>query len=264
MSAFIGLDLAWTAHRDYVPFESGLCVLEGERANDIRCVRLEADRLHITTLADTVSDIAEGSVPAVVAIDAPLIVTEHRTAEHLLNRVFGRYKAGAYLASLNWLARKDFWAGPRMARELEDRGFALDPEVLLGETSEERIAFEVYPHAMHVGLFGLEERIPYKKGRVESRRTGLRSYQTYLRQLCQKSAPALLNSDRVSEVLNPEVLEGLPGQSKAGPSLKHYEDILDGLTCALVAWLAWRNPAEWHVYGDAEAGYIVAPPSPRP
>ncbi len=106
MPTFIGLDLAWTAHRENVPYESGICVLEGEHSNDVRCTHIESTRLHVTALAEKIASTANRSVPVIVAIDAPVIVTERRTAESKLNRVFGPYKAGAYKASLDWLERK--------------------------------------------------------------------------------------------------------------------------------------------------------------
>ena len=48
MPTFIGLDLAWTAHREPVPYESGFCVLKGEQGSDLRCTRIEAAVCAIT------------------------------------------------------------------------------------------------------------------------------------------------------------------------------------------------------------------------
>ena len=259
MPTFIGLDLAWTAHRENVPFESGLCVLEGRSRGDLRCSRIEAARLHVTDLADELAGIAGGNTPVVAAIDAPLVVTAERAAESALNRVFGRFHAGAYHASLAWLERKDLRAGPRLADAIKARGFELDPDRLRGGDQVGRVAVEVFPHTIHVRLFDLGGRLAYKKGRVANRRDAMREYQQHLKEWLEANAPGVLRNGSVEEALSPLTIEGRPGSSKTEPSLKHYEDILDGLTCALGAWLAWRSPADWETFGDAANGYIVAP-----
>ncbi|MXY36996.1 MAG: DUF429 domain-containing protein [Dehalococcoidia bacterium] len=259
MPTFVGLDLAWTSHREPVPYESGLCVLEGRESADLRCSLIEARRLHVGALAEQVDETAGGGRPVVVAIDAPLIVTQQRTAESALNRVFGRFHAGAYHANLTWLQRKDLRAGPLLGEALNACGFSLDPGRLDGRDGVDRVALEVFPHTIHIRLFGLEERLAYKKGRVSSRRRGMRAYQEYLQDWLHTNAPGVLEHSAVRQALAAEAIADLPGSSKAGPSLKHYEDMLDGLTCALAAWLAWQSPGNWETFGDARNGYIVAP-----
>ena len=201
-----------------------------------------------------------------VAIDAPLIVTEDRKADHEVSKVFSYpYYAGPYTATPDWLDQGDMWAGPRLGALLERLGFTLAPEALKQEDRPDRMAIEVYPHPIHVRLFNLPKRILYKKGSVETKRRGLREYQEHLRQYLAQHEPGVLQNHEVQQALDPATLEGLPGTStKAIPTLKHYEDTLDGLTCALYAWLVWTDRRIWKVYGDAEAGYIVAPPGPRP
>ena len=121
---------------------------------------------------------------------------------------------------------------------------------------------EVFPHTIHVRLFELQRRLSYKKGRVENRRGAMREYQQRLKDWLEANAPGVLRNGSVEEALSSLTIEGLPGSSKTEPSLKHYEDILDGLTCALAAWLAWRSPEDWETFGDAITGYIVAPRAP--
>ena len=48
------------------------------------------------------------------------------------------------------------------------------------------------------------------------------------------------------------------GEHMDTDDLKCLDDTLDGLTCALAAWLAWRNPCAWETIGD-HAGYIIVP-----
>lgn len=262
MPTFIGLDLAWTAHREAVPFESGLCVLEGRSGEDLRCSRIEASRLHVTALADELLEVAHQGSPVIAAIDAPLVVTAERRAESALNREFGRFHAGAYHANLAWLERKDLKAGPLLGGAIKTRGFVLDPSWLQEGSPVERVALEVFPHTIHVRLFELEKRLTYKKGRVEVRRQGMKEYQRHLFDWLRAHAPGVLQSSAVRASLDNSALEDLPGSSRTKPSLKHYEDMLDGLTCALAAWLLWREPDRWETFGDANNGYIVAPRAP--
>ena len=261
MPTFIGLDLAWTAHRDDFPEESGICVLKGEQGSDLKCTRIEAARYHIADLAQQLTDI-DGAV--VVAIDAPLIVTESRRADREVSKVFSYpYYAGPYTATPAWLDQGDTWAGPRLGALLDRLGFELDPSSLKRGERSDRMAIEVYPHPIHVCLFDLPQRIPYKKGSVARKRRGLRAYQSHLQRYLGQHTPGVLQNVKVRKALDPATLEGLKGSSRKGtPTLKHYEDTLDGLTCALYAWLIWRHPRDWKIYGDMN-GYIVAPLPPK-
>lgn len=211
----------------------------------MRCLALDA----VVGTPDAFAEIAASYGPdTFVAVDAPLIVGEGRMAERQLGRVFGKYKAGAYLATPSFLAKMDGMAGPRLGTALLARGFSLDPASL---PSGRQVAVEVYPHAAHVVLFGLSERLKYKKGRMDARRAGLRTLQDYLRSLF---------ADHGLVLTAPEVLAALSAAALEGPgtSLKRTEDKLDALTCAYVAYHAWRyGPSQSRVFGDAESGYIL-------
>ena len=264
MPIFVGIDLPWTAHRSDVPYESGICVLDkGNGDAGIRCSRLEAVRMHINDIANWLEELANESGPVVVAIDAPLIVTPKRSAEKNLNKEFAKYSAGAFTTSMKWLNRYNMKAGPLIGEEIK-RNFTLDPQSLLRGDPDEFVAIEVYPHSIHVRLFDLQKRILYKKGVKKKKRQGLLCYQEYLRQYLIQHAPSVMGHANIQHALAPETLpENLPGTSKKGPSLKHYEDMLDSLTCAIAAWRTWTDHSAWKMYGDAENGYIVAP-SERP
>ena len=259
MPIFVGIDLAWTAHRADVPYESGICVLEAKGNADIHCSRLEAVRMHINDIANWLEELANESGPAVVAIDAPLIVTPKRSAEKNLNKDFSKYSAGAYTTSMKWIDGCNMKAGPLIGEKLKHK-FTLDPQSLLRGDLDEFVAIEVYPHPIHVRLFDLQKRILYKKGVKIKKRQGLLCYQEYLRQYLMQHAPSVMGHADIQHALAPETLpENLPGTSKKGLSLKHYEDMLDSLTCAIAAWRTWTNHSAWKMYGDAENGYIVAP-----
>lgn len=243
MPTFIGLDLAWTTKND-----SGICWLEGDSRENLRCTRLEAVAYETAKLADEVTAV-DGTV--VVTIDAPLLYNEERRAESKIARKFGRYKASAYHPAL--AVRRGYTAGIDLGKALESCGFTLDPARLLCGDRTGRTAIEVFPHTIHVRLFDLTERIMYKKGRVAQKRAGLLQYQGYLRGLIEAQAPNLLEHPDVDRALDPAT-----ARAAGGKSLKRLDDTLDGLTCALAGWLMWNEPGGWEMIGDLN-GYIVAP-----
>ena len=243
MPTFIGLDLAWTTHK-----ESGICWLEGDSRDNLRCTRIEAAVCDTESLAD---EVAAVDGPVVVTIDAPLLCTDDRWVDPEIGRRFGRYKFSAYPASA--AKTRGDTAGMVLGEALAKRGFSLDPQPFLKGGCTSRLAVEVYPHTIHVRLFRLDERLKYKKGHVADRRNGLQEYQGHLRQLIGREAPGVLDHAEVQHVLDP-----LTAQSAKGKGLKRLDDTLDGLTCALAAWLIWKEPERWEMIGDLN-GYIVAP-----
>ena len=242
MATFVGIDLSWTGRN-----ESGICILE-EEAGVVRLARLEAVVVSAEEICDQVA-----SIPGelIVAVDAPLIRAPGCTAERELGRSFGRYKASAYTASVDFLSRKGLMAGPELGAGFTLRGLSLG--TAHGD-SDSRRAFETYPHALHVLYFGLAERLQYKKGRLGQKRDGLRLYQGHLRELLREEMPLVLASEPVRLRLHESSL------NTGGAGLKHLEDALDGLTCAYAAWRAWRDgigPPD--VFGDPETGAITIP-----
>ena len=265
---FIGLDLAWKSTN-----ESGICWLEGESPEAVRCARIDAEARPIEDLADEIAAV-DGTV--VVAIDAPVLCTPYtdwpvsltqsegdaavaavvtcsrsRWVDPEVGRQFGRYKVSAYPASA--AVKRGWKAGIELGIALQDRGFALDPRALGGCGGDGRVAMEVYPHTIHVRLFELDERLPYKKGRVASRRQAMQLYQQHLRDLAERETPGILQDAELEVALAPETAERAQGKA-----LKRLEDKLDGLTCALAAWLSWRDPGAWEMIGDLN-GYIWVP-----
>lgn len=246
MTTFIGLDLAWTAHH-----ESGVCWFEGDSPDNLHCTRLEAVLVDAEDFASEVATV-KGSVT--VAIDAPLLYTPERWAEREIARRFGRYKAAPHQA--HPAVRKGYTAGINLGDALRAHSFTLDPASVLTGNRRSRTAVEVYPHTLHVRLFGLAERLPYKPGRgrtVAFRQEVMQRYQGHLRALLEREAPGVLDHADVVRALAPET-----AQSARGAALKRLDDTLDGLTCALAAWLLWKAPESWEMIGDLN-GYIVAP-----
>ena len=246
MSTFIGLDLAWKASN-----ESGICWLEGETSADLTCSRLEADVRSTQDLADEIAAVP-GMV--IVAIDAPLLYTPDRWVEKEISRRFARHNASAH--SAHAAVRQGRTAGIDLGIALEARGFTLNPAALAQDRSDCRTAVEVYPHTIHVRLFDLEERLAYKAktGRtVAYRRDVLQRYQCRLRELFELEAPGVLEDAEVDHTLTPQAAD-----RAKGTALKRLEDKLDGLTCAMAAWLAWSNHEAWETIGDLN-GYMVVP-----
>jgi len=240
MTVFVGLDLAWGDKND-----SGLCIVDGDRV-EISCWRGEVEEL-AEMLTGLGADVVAG-------VDAPLIVGQGRRAEAELARRMGRY--GVYAHSSAAAVRNGYDRGLRLARLLDARGFSLDPRHF-GAGTRGRFAFEVYPHAGHVVLFGLDGLIRYKqkKGRTAaSLNVALGEYRTrLLGWSAQAEWPAAMAANAWQEVAGQKAY-------LAGKARKRHEDQLDAMTCAALAYLAWRDGlCSCEVVGEADQGYIVVP-----
>lgn len=185
--------------------------------------------------------------PCVVAIDAPLVVTNpsgNRPCEAELNRDFRRFHAGAHPANtgLAWFAD-----GGRGAWLCTALGLDLDPR-----SDAPRRGLEVYPHAASVALFGLPTTLKYKQ------KPG-RDF-------------ALLQTELVRLI---GFIEGLPDVDVHHPAwhrltasvhsatrkseLRRAEDPIDAVLCAYLARFADRRPKEVTIYGETATGCIVTP-----
>lgn len=246
MVVFIGLDLAWTAHH-----ETGVCVFESS-AGGLTVPVLETRLASPSAFAAFIAGYGQDIV---VAIDAPLIVGPGRTAERAVGRAFGRYKASAHSANAALLATTGRTAGPDLAAALAADGFRLDPRGMPAHAPG-RWAIEVYPHAQHVVLFKLEERLKYKakRGRnVAFLREELKCYQFHLAGALNHHLPGVAAHPCVATLLAAHSAE------VRGRARKAFEDRLDALTCAFAAWLAWeRGLTAGEVLGD-ECGYVAVP-----
>jgi predicted RNase H-like nuclease len=104
-------------------------------------------------------------------------------------------------------------------------------------------------------LFKLDRIIRYKKGRVAEKRQGLGILRRHLQGLAGGSR-GLVESAELIEVL------GRDPYALGGKSLKRYEDTLDAIFCAYLAWHCWRWAEERNeMFGTMEDGYIVVPKS---
>jgi len=113
---------------------------------------------------------------------------------------------------------------------------------------------EVFPHATHVALFGLAERLKYKRGPLAARQDVMAVYQRELACLLDGTLQAVASDPRVQHLLDPSAIP------TAGRELKSLEDQLDALTCAIAAHHAWQHgPAGLEAFGTTEHGQITVP-----
>jgi hypothetical protein len=109
-----------------------------------------------------------------------------------------------------------------------------------------------------VRLFGLDERLPYKRRGndrpVEFRQREFQRYQRYLTELIEREAPRVLDNAEIRRLLDPETMR----QRSTHVGLNWIDDALDGVTCAMSAWMMWDRPDRWEGIGD-ENGCIVVP-----
>ena len=168
-SRFIGIDLAWKP--DVNP--TGAVVLSGTRSG-AEVADVASDLRSFTAVLEYIEQ--HSTDETVVAVDAPLIIpnsTGQRRCDHALSRAYGSRQASCHSANQTLLPNA---ASVRLEAELQTRGYR---HISLGS----RTMLEVYPHAALVSLFDLPHIIKYKKGRVESKRSGLRELQSRLRTL---------------------------------------------------------------------------------
>ena len=233
---YLGVDLAWGRRSP-----TGLAVLDA------------AGALCHVGVAGSDDDILAQLRPyvagdCVVAIDAPLVVTNPsgtRPCEAALNRDFRRFDAGAHPANtgLAWFA--DGGRGARLCTALD---LDLDPRSTAG-----RRAFEVYPHAASVVLFGLEKTLKYKQkpGRDF---TALQSELLRLIGFLEGLDDMTLSASQQWCSLRATV-----GDATRKSQLRRAEDPVDAVLCAYIARYVTRRPGDIAIYGDPATGCIVTP-----
>lgn len=243
---FVGVDLAWS---DRHP--SGVAVLSGGSEQPLRFVGSEVFGT-IDAIARRVLAL-EG--PVWVAIDAPLIVknTDHqRLADKLISQSYGRFEASAHSTNLTRLGNRV--RGGELVERLARASVQVADDPLPGPRASGSWAFETYPHAAMVELFGLAKTIKYKKGRIDAKRDGLATLTTFLLDRFPLLDPPLTVTPGLALLL------ATPTAALVGAALKGYEDRLDALLCAYLAAHLWHWGADrnWSL-GPAGQGTVILP-----
>jgi predicted RNase H-like nuclease len=121
---------------------------------------------------------------------------------------------------------------------------------------EGRACFEVYPHPAHLVLFGRRHILPVKARPGRTRTDRLAAFAAYGAHL-----QALGDADPPLSISDGFLIDAA---TRRGAALKRYEDRLDALTCAYVAWHRTRwGEARSRAVGDATTGWIVVPVEPE-
>jgi len=234
MQAFVGVDLGWYG-----------------KPSGVASLGWDGDHLRLKAIArlrgfDEITEwiqLQAGSRDAVIAVDAPLIITiasGNRPAERELNKNFRCYDAG-YPANLGRPFAKHVLG---FSAALRSVGFDHGPDITARQKG--RYQIEVYPHSAIVNLFDLSLIVKYKHGLRSKRAAELER----LRGLMLSRLP----------VLDPPLLlPDLPDIPEFG-ALKPVEDQLDAIVCGYCAafWWMWGRSRN-SVFGNAGEGYIVVP-----
>ncbi len=154
-----GVDLGWQSEKN------PSAIAHGSLNGNVLAVRgLEPAVLGINEVADKLTGITglQG-----IAIDAPLVINNaegQRACETGIGQTYGSRKASCHTSNTKLYpdARSVYLSG-----RLSESGFQ--------HLNGERWQIECYPHPAIIEIFGLPERLKYKKGNVADRGTGLRS-----------------------------------------------------------------------------------------
>ncbi|MEL7538034.1 MAG: DUF429 domain-containing protein [Pseudomonadota bacterium] len=233
-----GLDLAWHSN------SNASAVAYGELQDALVVTRVDS--------ALYSHDLVEGSLDSMgaltgIAIDAPLIIqneTGQRPCERRLSADYGNRKIGCHAS--NHRLYPDALS-VALSERLTGQGFDH-----LGR-ERGRWQLECYPHPSIVELFGLAERLKYKKGRVDAKRLGQIHLAELLRNGLRHLPFDVRFSDRILHHFDPERILRLRGKA-----LKENEDALDSVVCLLIAAL-YAVGNRGNLYGDTACGYIWVP-----
>jgi predicted RNase H-like nuclease len=234
-----GIDLAWSCTKNPTAIAFG--AYDGDT---LQVTHVDASVLTVDDIVDRLQSTQDLTG---VAIDASLIipnVTGQRACEHELSAHYG--KMGASCHSSNLTLYPDA-ASVELSKKLEVHDFK--------HLGTEKWQIECYPHPAIIEIFGLPERLKYKKGRVAERKAGQKKLASLISDLSNSpSLPLRLESD-VRELIDPTHIDSLRGKS-----LKSNEDMLDAIICLYVAGL-YAIGAKHRVFGDSTEGYIWVPAS---
>jgi predicted RNase H-like nuclease len=254
---FLGVDLAW---KDGNP--SGVALLAGA-----------GFPLHLREMPHTHGrhhDVLEwidrhvARHQASVGIDAPLLGLGggRRAGDNEVSSAFGRFHASTH-SPPRYPGLEAFTRALLVAYPLDAFGPGWSP-------ARRRPAIrEVYPNALQVLLFGLDQApgrtiVKYKRQRFPGKRAWV---EKGLRPFIDRCAEAIGDRYVVTQgTAWRDLIAERPRASMSGPELKNIEDRWDAVLCAVGAALEFLRPGSMRFYPDTpegwRGGYIFAPTLP--
>jgi len=128
-----------------------------------------------------------------------------------------------------------------LSRKLEQEGFS--------HLGSKKWQIECYPHPAIIEIFGLEKRLPYKKGKVLEKKEGQKRLANFLKTLSGSKIFRLFFEIDVSNI-DQKYIDTLRGKQ-----LKNNEDALDSILCLYIAAL-YRLGIKSTTFGTLESSYI--------
>lgn len=242
---FVGIDLAWHNNRN----PSGVAVIEmaNNRANLSYASSNFRSHRDILDFLNTID-----SCNVVIAIDAPLIITNEigqRPCETEIGKKFGEFDASAHSSNRTLFPNP---ASMQLVQQLGLLGYSHNVDPNNDTKRNGKWIFEVYPHPAQVVLFELSKIIKYKRGTVQDRKNGLATLRQNIIKLFPLGLPSI--------TINPESNLFIDINGLKGKRIKAYEDTLDAIVCAYLAYHYWeygylRN----EMIGSMQQGYIINP-----
>lgn len=233
-----GVDLAWQSQKN--PTSVCIGILEGNTL----CVEV----LHPAIFGiDAILAILDSHNVFGVTIDAPLIIpneTGNRLCEKAITKEYGSRNAGCHSSNKSLYPDADS-VKLSQALQVREHQHLVNPNL--------RWQLEVYPHPALIEVFGLLERLPYKKGKVADKREGQIRLAQLLRSLETSLQLVLKLPNDCDPILDPDRIGDLTGQN-----LKSNEDALDAIVCLYLAGL-YQAGIQGKTFGDVDAGYIWVP-----
>ena len=236
----IGIDLAWQSENNTTALAIG----------NLTSNSLHISRIHesLNSLDDIIETIKNEDDVQGLSIDAPLIInnaTGQRACERELGQEYGGRKASCHTSNTTLYPNA---ASTTLSNYLSDDKFKP-----LGSPKSEKWQIECYPHPALIEIFGLPERLPYKKGNVATRKQGQVNLANHLKSLENSNILKLTIDNSCALYLDEDHIRSL-----AGASLKRNEDALDSIVCAYVGAL-YSSIVQHKIFGSIDSCYIYVP-----
>lgn len=239
MHVIAGVDLAWMGLRNPTAIATGR--VEHQEVVVTSVVEHLYGTQSVIDALDDVDDLHG------VAIDGPLIIknqTGQRICERELGVAYGGRKASCHTSNLDRFPNA---AGTQLSSHLSCAGFHQL------SSPERKWQLECYPHPALIEVFGLRERLAYKKGTVIQKRSGQVRLANLVRSLDESDVMRLRVPDSFQIYMDEQRIKTLRGHQ-----LKHNEDVLDAIFCMYVGAL-YQSGQNQTVFGTTSNGYIYVP-----